>query len=455
MGDCQNEDLRVQFDRRLKLKFLGSQVTTDAGLLAYRELDETLGLTQIDAESLHDSRLGSNKQHRLVPLLRQSIYSRLAGYEDVNDAERLSVDPAMRHVVGGRATLADKHAASTSEVGRFETEMLSTRNNLTALMDLSGEWIDKVHRRKPPKQLILDMDSSVSETYGKQEGTAYNGHFECTCYHPLFVFNQFGDLERAMLRRGNHASAKFWRRVLLPVIERYRHLSIPKFFRGDAAFANPALYRLLEKEGYHYAIRIKANAVLEREIEHLLTRPVGRPSRRPKVFYHSFQYQAKSWHQPRRVVAKVEWHQGELFPRVGFIVTNLNKRSKNVVKFYNGRGTAEQWIKEGKNAVKWTKLSCRTFKDNQTRLQLFALAYNLANFLRRLALPRAVKHWSLTTLREKLVKIGAKVTRHSKYVTFQLAEVAVTRNLFAAILDRIERLALPPPVVDRCGHVGA
>ena len=450
MGDCQNEDLRVQFDRRLKLKFLGSQVTTDAGLLAYRELDETLGLTQIDAESLHDARLGSNKQHRLVPLLRQSIYSRLAGYEDVNDAERLSVDPAMRHVVGGRATLADKHAASTSEVGRFETEMLSTRNNLTALMDLSGEWIDKVHRRKPPKQLILDMDSSVSETYGKQEGTAYNGYFECTCYHPLFVFNQFGDLERAMLRRGNHASAKFWRRVLLPVIERYRHLSIPKFFRGDAAFANPALYRLLEKEGYHYAIRIKANAVLEREIEHLLTRPVGRPSRRPKVFYHSFQYQAKSWHQPRRVVAKVEWHQGELFPRVGFIVTNLNKRSKNVVKFYNGRGTAEQWIKEGKNAVKWTKLSCRTFKDNQTRLQLFALAYNLANFLRRLALPRDVKHWSLTTLREKLVKIGAKVTRHSKYVTFQLAEVAVTRKLFAAILKRIEQLAIPPPVVAGC-----
>ena len=450
MGDCQNRDLRVQFDRRLKLKFLGSKVTTDAGLLAYRELDEALGLTETGEELQADSRLGSNKQHRLVPLLRQSIYSRLAGYEDVNDAERLSVDPAMRHVVGGRATLADKHAASTSEVGRFETEMLSTRNNLTALMDLSGEWIDKVHRRKPPKQLILDMDSSVSETYGKQEGTAYNGYFECTCYHPLFVFNQFGDLERAMLRRGNHASAKFWRRVLQPVIERYRHLSIPKFFRGDAAFANPALYRLLEKEGYHYAIRIKANAVLEREIEHLLTRPVGRPSRRPKVFYHSFQYQAKSWHQPRRVVAKVEWHQGELFPRVGFIVTNLNKRSKNVVKFYNGRGTAEQWIKEGKNAVKWTKLSCRTFKDNQTRLQLFALAYNLANFLRRLALPRAVKHWSLTTLREKLVKIGAKVTRHSKYVTFQLAEVAVTRNLFAAILNRIERLGLPPPIVAGC-----
>ena len=111
------------------------------------------------------------------------------------------------------------------------------------------------------------------------------------------------------------------------------------------------------------------------------------------------------------------------------------------------RGTAEQWIKEGKNAIKWTKLSCRTFKDNQARLQLFALAYNLANFLRRLAIPRSIRQWSLTTLREKLVKIGAKVTRHSKCVTFQLAEVAVTRDLFAAILDRIARLSLPPPAV--------
>ncbi len=140
-----------------------------------------------------------------------------------------------------------------------------------------------------------------------------------------------------------------------------------------------------------------------------LTRlPPTRTIAEPKVFYHRFQYQAKSWQRARRVVAKVEWHAGELFPRVGFIVTNLTKRSKNVVKFYNGRGTAEQWIKEGRNAVKWTKLSCRTFKDNQTRLQLFALADNLANFLRRLALPKPVQHWSLTTLREKLVKIGGQ-----------------------------------------------
>ena len=121
--------------------------------------------------------------------------------------------------------------------------------------------------------------------------------------------------------------------------------------------------------------------------------------------------------------------------------------SKKVVKFYNGRGTVEQWVKEGKYALKWTRLSCRDFKDSQVRLQVFALAYNLSNFLRRLALPRNVQHWSLTTLQEKLIKIGAKVVRHARYVTLQLAEMAVPRDLFAAILERIQRFGVPPPLV--------
>ena len=442
MGDRPTEPLRPQFDRRLRLRFFGAQVTSDAGLLAYRELDDALDLTRTAAGQLQDSRTGPNTQHTATALLRQAIYSRLAGYEDLNDAERLRFDPTMRSVVGGRAK--DHTAASTSEIARFETETLSSPTNLRRLMDLSGRWIDRAHRLRKLTRLVLDMDSSVSETYGQQQGAAYNGHFGCTCYHPLFVFNQFGDLERVMLRRGNQHSAKFWRRVLLPVIARYRELKVPKFFRGDAAFASPKLFRLLEAESYWYAIRLKANAVLERNIVRLLKRPVGRPSKKPKVFYHSFRYQAKSWDCTRRVVAKIEWHAGELFPRVGFVVTNRRRSPKRVIKFYNGRGTAEQWIKEGKNALKWTRLSCRRFRDNQARLQLFALAYNLGNFLRQLALPRPVRSWSLTTLREKLIKIGAKVVRHAKAVTFQLAEVAVPRELFAAILARIGRLRAAP-----------
>ena len=165
-------------------------------------------------------------------------------------------------------------------------------------------------------------------------------------------------------------------------------------------------------------------------------------------YYASFRYQAGSWNKARRVVAKVEWHPGELLPRVGFIVTNMTRPAERVVAFYNQRGTAEQWIKEGKNAITWTRLSCHNFKANAVRLQLHALAYNLANFLRALALPAEVAQWSLSTLRNRLVKIGAKIVRHGRSVVFQMAEVMVSRELFQKILAAIA--ALRPVMLARC-----
>ena len=266
----------------------------------------------------------------------------------------------------------------------------------------------------------------------------------------LFPFNQFGDLERCSLRPGNVHCADDWECVLKPVVVRYKGRKVRLYFRGDAAFASPEMYEYLEAEGFLYAIRLPKNQILQESIGHLRTRPVGRPPNHVRRYYASFSYQAGSWNRKRRVVAKVEWHPGELVPRVGLdplrgsSVTNLSRPAERVVTFYNQRGKAEQYIKEGKNAIKWTRLSCRTFRDNAVQLQLHALAHNLANFMRTLALPKEVEHWSLTTLREKLVKIGAKVVSHGRSVTFQLAEVAVPRSLFQNILSLIDDLRRRP-----------
>lgn len=185
---------------------------------------------------------------------------------------------------------------------------------------------------------------------------------------------------------------------------------------------------------------MKTNKVLQRRIAHLLRRRRGRPSNFVERHYANFAYQAKSWSKSRRVVAKVEWHPGDLFPPVGFVITTLTVPDERVFEFYNRRGTAEQYIKEGKYALKWTRLSCRSFKANAVRLQLHALAYNLANFLRTLVLPAAIADWSLTSLRDRIIKIGAKAVRHARSIILQLAEVAIPRDLWTEMLAIIADL---------------
>src|SRR3989475_503789 len=352
VGDAEAGPIRLSFNPQLRVEFRGATVTSDAGLLLPRELDERLGLNALIERHLTDPRTGHNRQFPLPDLFRQSIYSRLAGYEDTNDAERLAEDPTFR--------------------------MLASRERRETSIALT-----------PTLPLVPDE-------------------------------------------------------VLLPVIDRYRARGQTVVVRADAAFALPALYEALERRGVRYAIRLPANDILERRIEDLLTRPRGRPSHAPLVRYRSFEYQAASWSRPRRVIAKVEHHLGELFPRVGFIVTTLTGTNRAVVRLYNQRGTAEQWIKEGKEATHWTRLSCHRFRANEVRLLLGVIAYNLGNLLRRLALPVAIQSWSLTSLQQRLFKTGAPLVRNARYLTLQLAESHLTGSLFRQILGRIERLAWHP-----------
>ncbi|MBC7231612.1 MAG: IS1380 family transposase, partial [Actinobacteria bacterium] len=242
----------------------------------------------------------------------------------MNDHERLFRDPAMRAVVGKKAL--ERNAASQKNVSRFET--LAEEENIRALAAINHAWAARAMRVTKGNDVILDMDSQESPVHGSRERSAYNGHFCSRCHHPLFVFCQHGDCEGATLRPGNVHSADGWRSLLEPIVERYKDPGRKLYFRRDAAFASPDMYGYLEEEGILYAIRIKANSRLYDHVEHLLTRPVGRPYARPKVIYHDFSYRAGSWDRSRRIIAKIEWHQGELFPRAGFIMTNLKGKPK-------------------------------------------------------------------------------------------------------------------------------
>src|ERR1035438_2291087 len=302
IGERQNGPFQLSFNAFLKVDFHGSRVTSDGGLILVCELEERLGCGDLIARHLTDSRRGKNTQLPLADLLRRSVYSRLAGYEDVNDAERLSQDPTFRLI--GSEKIWDRGAALTSRLQSFETELLAEPENLAGLRAINRELIAKAEAIDSPQRVVLDIDNTEIPVYGNQEQSAYNGHFESTCYHPLLLFNREGDCLAAKLRPGNVHSADDWDELLLPEIERQQKHGKEVVGRADAAFAKPEICEALEQRGVNYAIRIPANENLERDIAELLPRPVGRPSIRPLVEYKSVLYQAASWKKARRVVAK-------------------------------------------------------------------------------------------------------------------------------------------------------
>src|ERR1700680_1626885 len=237
VGETQQRPFQLSFNSSLRVDFQGARVTSDGGLLVVRELDERLRLSELVDRRLSDSRRRKNIQLPLADLLRQSIYSRLAGYEDVNDAERLSQDPTFR-LIGSRK-IWERGAALTSRLQSFETEVLTQEENLAGLAALNRELIARAEAIDSPRRVVLDMDSTEIPVHGEQEQSAYNGHFESTCYHPLLLFNREGDCLAAKLRPGNVHSAAGWEELLLPEIERQQWQGTEGVFPGAPAFATP------------------------------------------------------------------------------------------------------------------------------------------------------------------------------------------------------------------------
>jgi Transposase DDE domain group 1 len=441
MGEPHHEPFQLSFNSSLRVDVQGSRVTSDGGLMLVRELEARVGMGALIEQQLTDTRRGRHTPFPLADLRRQSVYSRLAGYEDVHDAERVSADPTFRLI--GSENIWARGAALTSRGHAFETERLVEAENLAGLTAINRELIGRAEAIDSPRRVVRDMDSTEIPVDGQPEHRADNGHVESICDHPLLLCNREGDCLAAKLRPGNVHSAEDWDARLLPEIARQRKRAKDVVVRADAAFAKPEISEALEERGVTSALRLPAHNSLEREIAELLTRPVGRPSQQPVVWYQRFRTQAASWDKARSVVAQVEPHRGELFPRVGCIVTSVSLPSRAVVRFDNRRGTAEQWIKAGQQATHGTRLSCHRFRANAVRRPLSVLAYNLGNLWRRLVLPKRIDHWSRTSVQPRLVKTGGRLVKHARYDWLLLAEGHLTRHLFGAMARRIAALPVP------------
>src|ERR1022692_4212645 len=336
-----------------------------------------------------------------------------------------------------------RRANIISEGTRMSAEVFAPKASADKRLSTIRALIAKAETIESPQRIVLDMDSTEIPVYGQQEQSAYNGHFESTCYHPLLLFNREGDCLAAKLRPGNVHSADDWEELLLPEIERQQKLGKEVVFRADAAFAKPEVYEALEERGVKYAIRIPANGNLERDISELLTRPVGRPGQKPVVWYKGFLYQAASWKTARRVVAKVEFHFGELFPRVGFIVTNLETDSRAVVRFYNKRGHGGT-VDQGRQAGG---------EDDAAELPPVPLQRGAAHAQRDRLQPRQpmAAAGAAEDDRELVAdefaatagENGRAIGEACPYYWLMLAESHLTRRLFGGMVRRLDALGVP------------
>jgi hypothetical protein len=431
IGESQKEVIRPDFNRAIMIDFQGAKITSDVGFLLVREIDERFKIIEPMQDCLEDLRSPTHTKHSLVQMVRQRVYQMAAGYEDCNDADFLRIDPALRLALG-----KDHQAAvGQSMLSRLENDALGNVMGLAALDGALTRATDALLKRKNKKRLIIDLDSTEDPAHGKQEGVAYNGHFAKNCFHPLFGFTSEGDCLGARLRPGNVHSADGALEFIKPMVERYRAWFKLFWFRGDAAFAKPETYEYCEAHRITYFLRLPSTANLMRLLEPHLNRPVGRPPQSGiQVKIVDLHYQAKSWGRIRRVVAKIEWHRGELFPRIGFVVTNSRLPAGKVIKVYNGRAEIENRIKEGKNTLRWDKTSCQRFEANQARLQMGVLAYNLLHMIRQFYVWGEEVKRSMEWLIKRLIKVGARVSYHARRWYVHVASTFPLAHHYRAVL---------------------
>lgn len=432
------KDTALESNPYMKINFDGGDLSSDAGLLLIKEFAAKIGLVKLIYSLFQTNDTATFRFHIDPENLLQMIYQTISAYFEDDCADELTVDPVFTAILGKDAL------ASQPTISRFFNRMDET--TLEQFDMIERKMRDIVYAIKPPEHMVFDLDSTLLNTYGCQEGEAFNYHYQAHGYHPLLCFDGItGDLLKAELRDGTHYCSKDADKFIIPLLQEYRtkYPSLPLYLRGDSGFASPDLYEACEDNDCKYAIRLKINktllALAEDKAEDL-RRATKDNMVDYAVTYGEFEYQAGSWSHPRRVVFKIEKPAGQMVFMYTFVVTTMESEPYQVIRFYCGRGKMENFIKEGKGGFDFTAVSSKTKHVNANRFQLHVLAYNLFNWFRRLALAASMRKLRIDTIRLKLLKIAARVVHSARYTTFKLCSSCPYKSEFYETLQNIRQL---------------
>ena len=413
--------------RKVEASFSGGSVSSDGGLIFLQEVERKIGLSKRIAQLLPDHRAAHKILHQQKHMIKQRLLSLCAGYEDLNDQDFLRHDILLQTLVGRSDSLA-----SASTLCRMENR--SNRHTMVALQKLLVELFIQKHQNDPPKELILDFDATDDPTHGNQEGSFFHGYYKHECFLPLYVFCGSDPL-CALLRPANTDGARGAWAVLKILVKKFREQwgeKINIIFRGDTGFMRPRMLTWCEKNRVNYITGYSKNNRLLKQTKELIEQSKNQydTSQEKQRLFGEYQYQAGSWEKPRKLIMKAEHtHRGE---NNRYIVTNLEGDPQELYdQVYCARGDMENRIKEQQMGLFADRTSCSKWWANQLRLLLSTFAYILIDRFRTETLTGT--DWAklqCSSIRTKLIKIGAVITRNTRRVRIHLSSAYPYQEMF-------------------------
>ena len=436
--------IALESNKNIHVNFEGGNLSSDAGLLLVKEFFHKFGVEKLAKEIFRTTDPGHIRFHKDHENLLQILFQIMGAYFQDDHADALRNDPAITTAVGKEAL------ASQPTLSRFYNRL--DEKTLAQLEEMLRTIRKKAYAVKMPEHVLFDLDSTLFETFGKQEGGAFNFHYQANGYHPLICFDGMtGDLLKIELRPGTQYCCNGAAEFMRPLLEEYqkKYPNTALFLRGDSGFATDELYRVYEDNGTSYVIRLKENEVLRKLAKELDDELHELTQKREDavsyaVVYGEFEYKASSWDYPRRVVCKIEKPYGQMIHMNTFVVTNMDSSPEKLIRFYCKRGLMENFIKECKSGFDMNYVSSSSQIVNANRVLIHALAYLLFNLFRRLVLPDKMRKDRVDTLRLKLIKIAARIVRSARYIVFKLCSSCPFQHEFFETLHNIWQIQLIP-----------